>query len=89
MKINWEVRMKNSVFWVQILAAVFLPVLTYFGLQWEELTTWTVIGQLLVEAVKNPVVVLVLVSVWNAINDPTTVGLQDSSRAMTYHFPYQ
>jgi len=27
------------------------------------------------------------VSVWNAINDPTTKGLADSARAMTYDKP--
>lgn len=90
MKINWEVRFRNPVFWMQILTAVFLPILAYFGLQWEDMTSWTAMGKLLAEAVKNPVVVVsVLVSVWNAVNDPTTAGLKDSQRAMTYRFPYQ
>ena len=39
-------------------------------------------------ALKNPYVIgLILVSVWNALNDPTTEGLSDSDLAMTYKKP--
>ena len=45
---------------------------------------------MLLEAVKNPVVVVsVVVSVWNALNDPTTSGLADSARALGYQAPYK
>jgi phi LC3 family holin len=88
MKINWTVRFKNPVFWAQIAVAIVVPILTYFGLSWEDMTTWAAFGNLFVEAVKNPVVVLsVLVSLFNAINDPTTKGLSDSERAMSYDKP--
>ncbi|MBR5485161.1 MAG: phage holin [Oscillospiraceae bacterium] len=88
MKINWKVRLKNPVFWVQIAAALFVPILAYFGLSWEDMTTWGAIWALLVKAVKNPVVLLsAAVSVFNAINDPTTAGMSDSTRAMTYNQP--
>ena len=47
-------------------------------------------GNLLLQAVKNPVVIAaVLASVWNAVNDPTTAGLKDSQRAMAYEKPYR
>ena len=85
MKINWTVRLKNPVFWVQVLAAVFLPVLAYFGLQWEDMTSWGALWDVLQRAV---VVVAALASLWNAVNDPTTAGLRDSSRAMSYTVPY-
>ena len=43
----------------------------------------------LFEAVKNPYVLgMVVVSVWNAINDPTTEGVSDSNLAMTYIKPH-
>ena len=88
MKINWTVRFKNPVFWAQIAVAIVVSILTYFGLSWEDMTTWAAFGNLFVEAVKNPVVVLsVLVSLFNAINDPTTKGLSDSERAMSYDKP--
>ena len=88
MKINWQVRFKNPVFWVQIAIAIVVPILAYFGLQWSDMTSWQALGSLFVEAIKNPVVVVaVLASVFNAINDPTTSGLTDSSQALTYIKP--
>ena len=38
MKINWKVRIKNPLWWVQIAAALVLPMLAYFGLAWEDMT---------------------------------------------------
>ena len=88
MNINWKVRVKNPVFWVQIAVAVVLPILTYLGLSWEDMTSWPALGGIFLEAVKNPVILVsVAVSVWNAVNDPTTKGLSDSQRAMDYDQP--
>lgn len=88
MKINWTVRKKNILFIVQIVISIFTPILAYFGLNMEDLTTWASIGTLLWQAVQNPVVVLaVAVSVFNAVTDPTTKGIGDSERAMGYDTP--
>ena len=88
MKINWKVRLCNPVFWVEVAAAVMLPILAQLGLSWEEMDSWAALGAALVEAMKSPVILTaVAVSVWNAVNDPTTRGLSDSPRAMTYHEP--
>ncbi len=88
MQINWKVRFKNPVFWAQLIAAVILPVLTYMGLNWADMTSWQTLGGVMLEAVKNPVIVVsVIVSIWNLINDPTTKGIGDSARAMTYTSP--
>ena len=88
MKINWKVRIKNPVFWVEIAAAIILPILAHLGLNWEDMTTWAALGDILLEAIKNPVIVVaVIVSVWNAVNDPTTAGVSDSAQAMTYEEP--
>ena len=88
MKINWKVRVKNPVFWVQVAVAIILPILAHLGLEWEDMTTWAALGGVLFDAIKNPVIVVaVLVSVWNAIVDPTTAGVGDSSQALTYEKP--
>ena len=72
--INLKVRFKNPVFVVQVVLAVLTPILAYAGL--------------LLEAISNPYVLsLVVVSVWNAINDPTTSGLNDSTKALEYTEP--
>ena len=88
MKINWKVRLNNPQFFVQILLAVLLPILAYMGLTLQDLTTWVELGNVLLNAVSNPYVLgLVVVSVYNAISDPTTKGISDSKQAMTYVKP--
>ena len=88
MKINWKVRLRNPLFWAELVAAIVLPAVTYLGLRWEDMTTWAALGGVLLEVVKNPVILVsVAVSLWNAVTDPTTEGLSDSARAMTYEIP--
>ena len=86
--INWKVRVKNPIFWVQVAVAIVLPILAYLGLSWDDMTSWAALGGIFLEAIKNPVILVsVVVSVWNAINDPTTKGLGDSARALGYEQP--
>ena len=88
MKINWKVRIKNPLFWVQVGLSVLAPVMAYLGIAAEDLTSWSILGATLFEAIKNPYVLgLVLISVWNAVNDPTTSGMSDSLQALTYTQP--
>lgn len=88
MKINWKVRFKNPAFWVQIAVSVLAPILSYFGLKWSDLTTWAAVGDVLWQAIQNPVVVVaVLVGIYNTCIDPTTQGLSDSVRALGYNTP--
>jgi phi LC3 family holin len=88
MKINFTVRFKNPQFWINLAVSVFGIILAYFGLNFSELTTWSSIGHILIESVKNPVVVFaILACIWNALNDPTTKGLSDSKQALTYSEP--
>jgi phi LC3 family holin len=86
--INLKVRFKNPVFIAQLFLSVLTPILAYAGLTVADLTTWSALGQVLIDAIMNPYVLgLVVVSVWNALNDPTTKGLSDSAQAMTYDAP--
>ena len=88
MKINWKVRLRNPVFWAEVAAAAVLPILAQLGLSWEDMDTWAALWEALTAAVKSPVILTAVgVSVWNALNDPTTKGLSDSERAMGYHEP--
>ena len=87
-KINWTVRFKNPMFWVQIVASVFVPVMAYMGISYEDLTTWHMVGNVLITAVSNPYVLALIV--WNIFNtsvDPTTTGISDSANARTYITP--
>ena len=88
MSINWKIRVKNVSFWVSVVIAIVTPVLAYFGLTAQDITTWSAIGNLIVKAVSNPYVILmIIVSVYNAVVDPTTTGVTDSANALTYNEP--
>lgn len=88
MNINWKVRLHNPVFIWQIILAVLVPIVSYAGLTMQDLTTWTKLGEVLIMAISNPyVLALVVLSVYNAITDPTTKGLSDSYQARTYAKP--
>lgn len=83
--VNFPLRFKNPVFWAQVLLAVLVPILTYFGLTVQDMTSWAIVGETLLKAISNPyVIALVVISVFNAINDPTTPGIKDSTRARGY-----
>ena len=86
--INLKVRLKNPIFLAQLVMAIIGPILAYFGLTAQDMNSWSTLGKTLFNAISNPYVVsLVIVSVWNAINDPTTSGINDSEIAMTYTEP--
>lgn len=85
---NWKVRFKNPLFIAQMILAVLTPILAYAGLTVKDLTTWQALGDLLMDALSNPYVLgLVVVSVFNAVTDPTTSGVADSEQALTYTKP--
>lgn len=78
-RINLLIRFKNPIFIIQLILAVLTPILAYAGLKAEDLTTWDTLLKVLIDALGNPYVLsLVFVSVWNAINDPTTPGIADN-----------
>lgn len=86
--INWKVRLKNPLWWAQIVLAIITPILAYLGLSAEDLNTWSALGNVLLQAVSSPyILAMVVVSVYNAITDPTTTGFADSKRALTYDKP--
>ena len=53
MKINWTVRLKNPIWWVQIVLAMFTPILAYAGITAADITTWKALGDLLLGAISN------------------------------------
>lgn len=85
---NLKVRFRNPVFIAQLILAIFTPILAYAGLTFQDITSWSALGNILLGAISNPYVLgLIAVSVWNALNDPTTAGITDSTQAMTYDKP--
>lgn len=83
MKINWKVRLKNKMFWISIIPALFVfigKVLILFGI---EADFDALVAQLLdiVEAV------FMLFAILGIVTDMTTEGIKDSELAMTYEEP--
>ena len=84
MRINWRVRLANRQFWasaVPALALVAESVAALFGFR-IDLTTLT--GQLL--TVINAVFAFLVIL--GVVVDPTTEGVGDSNRAMSYEEPW-
>ena len=83
MKINWEVRLKNKVFWITLIPAILLvlqSVAAVFGFTLD----LGDLGNKLIAVVESVFAVLVILGI---VTDPTTSGISDSSRAMTYTKP--
>ncbi|WP_298833902.1 phage holin family protein [uncultured Planococcus sp.] len=88
MKINWKVRRRNPLFWLQVFLSVAVPVGAYFGLTGADMTSWPALGKVVVDAVSNPYVLFTAgISLYNAVSDPTTGGFSDSPQALRYHQP--
>ena len=88
--INWKVRANNPQFWFQIFLAIAVPIGTYFGVTGKDVTSWKVLIDLIGQAVSNPyVIAMVAVSVYNAVNDPSTKGVKDGDNALEYVKPSQ
>lgn len=81
--INVTVRMKNKAFWLAIVPAVLLLVqvcAATFGYKWD----FVVLNRQIADIINAAFAVL---SILGIVNDPTTQGLGDSARAMTYTKP--
>ena len=88
MNINWKVRLKNPVFWVQVIASVLMTAFTYNSLSPQDITTWEGLLSLMKGIGTNPYLLgLCFVNLWSAVNDPTTSGVRDSARALQYERP--
>ena len=84
MKINWKVRVKNPYFWIGLIGIV----LTAMGVSPEMFTSWSAVWRQFVEFVSNPFMIgSVVVAVLGVLVDPTTTGVSDSERALSYNEP--
>lgn len=82
--INWKVRLKNKVFWMEIIPALALVVQAVAAVFGWSLDFTQLTGKILtvVDAVFAVLVILGIVV------DPTTEGIGDSKRALGYTEPY-
>lgn len=81
MKINWQVRIKNPVFWLTIIpatAAFVYALLGAFGI------VLPISEDVLVNAL---IAIVTALTTLGVLVDPTTKGASDSERAMSYTEP--
>lgn len=83
MKINWIVRMKNKTFWLAIIPAALLLIQAVAAVVGVQLDFGDISEKLI--TVVNAV--FVVLSILGIVTDPTTEGIGDSTRALTYTAP--
>ena len=84
MKINIPVRFKNPWFWVGLCGTI----LAAMGVSPEMFTSWGTVLEAVVNLINNPfMLVSVVLAVLGVFVDPTTSGISDSDRAMSYKAP--
>lgn len=83
MKINWTVRIKNKAFWVTTIPVVLLLIRQVGAMLGFEIDL-SAVGDQLVGIVETAFILLALLGI---VTDPTTPGMADSDRAMTYKTP--
>lgn len=81
--INWKVRIKNKTFWLALVPAVLLLVQVIAAVFGYTLDLGE-LGNKLLDVVNALFGVLALLGV---VADPTTVGMGDSQKALTYDKP--
>ena len=82
-KINWLVRIRNKAFWVAIVPAVLLLIQAIANVLGLTIDLGDLGNNLI--AVINAV--FVVLSILGIVVDPTTNGVSDSERALTYNEP--
>jgi len=85
MNINWIVRIKNKQFWLSVIPAIALVVQAVAAVFGYEFDFSTLVGKLL--AVVDAVFALLVIL--GIVVDPTTSGVGDSVRAMSYDEPWE
>ena len=83
MNINWKVRAKNKNFWLGLIPAVIVLAQLIAKLFGYEIDLGEV-GNTLREIIN---LLFTLLAMLGIVNDPTTKGISDSSRALTYSEP--
>ena len=83
MKLNWKVRFKNKT-WLTMFISLIV------GFVFNMLKLFDVVPVISESLVMNIIgQVLTFLGLIGVIVDPTTAGIQDSDRAMTYQEPWQ
>ena len=81
MKINWKVRLKNSVFWLTLLPTAVTFMYTLLG-------SFGIVPSISEDNMMNIITAIVTaLGTFGILVDPPTKGVSDSDKALTYEEP--
>lgn len=81
MKLNFKVRIKNPIFWLTIIPATTAFIYSVLG-------CFGVVPTISEDVLTNALTAIVsALSTLGVLVDPTTTGVKDSERALTYDYP--
>lgn len=84
MNMNIKVRVRNPWFWVGVVSVA----ITAIGVDPQTFTSWAAVWEGIKAVLSNPVqLVTMCLAVLSVFIDPTTAGLSDSEKALTYSVP--
>lgn len=83
--INWKVRLKNKQFWISLIPALAILVQAVAAVFGYTLNLEELVGKIL--AVVSAV--FAVLAILGVVVDPTTAGISDSARAMSYEEPWE
>ena len=81
MKINWKARLKNPVFWLTLLPTAVTFMYTLLG-------SFGIVPSISEDNMMNIITAIVTaLGTFGILVDPTTTGVSDSDKALTYEEP--
>lgn len=84
MNMNIKVRVRNPWFWVGVVSVA----ITAIGVDPQTFTSWAAVWDGIKAVLSNPVqLVTMCLAVLSVFIDPTTAGVSDSEKALTYSVP--
>nr|DAZ83042.1 MAG TPA: holin [Caudoviricetes sp.] len=84
MNMNIKVRVRNPWFWVGVVSVA----ITAIGVDPQTFTSWAAVWEGIKAVLSNPVqLVTMCLAVLSVFIDPTTAGVGDSEKALTYDAP--
>lgn len=83
--LNWKVRIRNKAFWLAVIPAIALVVQAVAAVFGYTIDLTSLVGK--IQAVINAVFALLVIL--GIVVDPTTDGIGDSKRAMSYEEPWK
>lgn len=84
MNVNMKVRVRNPWFWVGVVSVA----ITAIGVDPQTFTSWAAVWEGVKSVLSNPVQLCTMcLAVLSVFIDPTTAGVSDSAKALTYSAP--